>query len=716
MKKKVILSVLLSFSFYLLSSQVPQGINYQAVARDATGAILINTNLGIKIGILTDTILNKYVWEEEQNVKTNNFGIFSLVIGDPSATKIQGDINSFSEISWKGVPLFIRLKVKDGGTVWHEMGAAKLWSVPYAMTSGDLAGSVKRLQVAATETSLDSALFEVRNKDGRIVFAVYNEGVRIYVDDGLAGKGLKGGFAIGGFNKAKGIQQDYFIVNADSIRAYIDTDTAKATKGGFAIGGFNPAKREREEFLRVTRDSTRVYLNNTGTKARKGGFAIGGFNNAKGGIQDFLLISEDSIRMYINNNPVKATKGGFAVGGFNKAKGFLPQYLSVNPNRTSVQVNDSTKGFVVSNVQTGVSRNFMDMTVENYFIGYQSGSLTTPGVGDIGKYNSFMGYQTGVKNVTGKKNVYLGFQTGYESYDANYNVLIGNESGKNNSTGDNNTFIGYWSGQANNGNYNTFVGERAGNKNTTGTFNVYIGARSGLSNSASTSNYNTFVGSYSGYYSTDAANNVFIGNWSGYNNRTGDGNVFIGYQSGYNSKLSNRLYIANTSSYPPLIYGEFDNKTVVINDTLPHAMTFYVNGSAGGTGAWQNLSDARLKKNITTIADPLEKVMQLRGVEFEWKENTVNDPGRHIGFIAQEAINVVPEIVNNSGTNMSMQYAPLTAILVEAIKQQQRVIEQQQKDISEIRQLNQLLMEQNLKISSSLEELRRYVDNNLNKN
>jgi trimeric autotransporter adhesin len=44
----------------------------------------------------------------------------------------------------------------------------------------------------------------VRNKDGRIVFAVYNEGVRVYVDDGLAGKALEGGFAIGGFDKAKG--------------------------------------------------------------------------------------------------------------------------------------------------------------------------------------------------------------------------------------------------------------------------------------------------------------------------------------------------------------------------------------------------------------------------------------------------------------------------------------------------------------------------------
>ena len=135
------------------------------------------------------------------------------------------------------------------------MGQAKLWTVPYAMTSGELAGSVKKLEVVGDDTQSDEALFEVKRKDGATMFAVYNHGVRVYMPLDTLAKARKGGFAIGGFDKAKGIVQDYFIVNPDSIRAYIDTNPAKARKGGFAIGGFDKAKAGNEEYLRVTREA-----------------------------------------------------------------------------------------------------------------------------------------------------------------------------------------------------------------------------------------------------------------------------------------------------------------------------------------------------------------------------------------------------------------------------------------------------------------------------
>ena len=88
---------------------------------------------------------------------------------------------------------------------------------------------------------MDEALFEVKNKSGQTVFAVYNEGVRVYVDDGAA-KGSKGGFAIGGFGTEKGVSQQYFIVNPDLIRMYVDDNPAKGAKGGFALGGFSASK------------------------------------------------------------------------------------------------------------------------------------------------------------------------------------------------------------------------------------------------------------------------------------------------------------------------------------------------------------------------------------------------------------------------------------------------------------------------------------------
>ena len=93
-------------------------------------------------------------------------------------------------------------------------------------------------------------------------------------------------------------------------------------------------------------------------------------------------------------------------------------------------------------------------------------------------------------------------------------------------------------------------------------------------------------------------------------------------------------------------------------------------------------SDARFKTNITPIENPLQKVLQLRGVNFDWK--TTEFPARSfsenrsLGFIAQEVEKVLPEVVqteNNAEGYKSVQYDKVVALLVEAIKDQQKQID-----------------------------------------
>jgi len=150
-----------------------------------------------------------------------------------------------------------------------------------------------------------------------------------------------------------------------------------------------------------------------------------------------------------------------------------------------------------------------------------------------------------------------------------------------------------------------------------------------------------------------------------------------------NETESGRLYIANNASVP-LIYGQFNTDTmVVINGTSAQNVskyTFYVNGTAGGKDSWNSLSDYRFKRDIQTIAGALDKVKKLRGVTFQWKDEA-SGAQPHIGFIAQEMAEVVPEVVNTQGGVYSVQYAPVTAVLVEAIKEQQKMIEQLQEEI-----------------------------------
>ena len=80
-------------------------------------------------------------------------------------------------------------------------------------------------------------------------------------------------------------------------------------------------------------------------------------------------------------------------------------------------------------------------------------------------------------------------------------------------------------------------------------------------------------------------------------------------------------------------------------------------------------SDKRLKKNIEQINNPLEKILSLRGVTFDWRKSDKHD----IGFIAQEVQQQIPEIVGyDSGYDiLTLDYAKVVPFLVEAIKKQQ---------------------------------------------
>ena len=86
-------------SFLSISAQAPQGINYQAIARDASGNVLSEASLTVKIGILSGSASGTLVWEEVHSKTTSSLGLFTLVIGDPSATHTGGTAATFDAIT-----------------------------------------------------------------------------------------------------------------------------------------------------------------------------------------------------------------------------------------------------------------------------------------------------------------------------------------------------------------------------------------------------------------------------------------------------------------------------------------------------------------------------------------------------------------------------------------------------------------------------------------
>lgn len=118
-----------------------------------------------------------------------------------------------------------------------------------------------------------------------------------------------------------------------------------------------------------------------------------------------------------------------------------------------------------------------------------------------------------------------------------------------------------------------------------------------------------------------------------------------------------------------------------------YAMTVFGSIWANGT---TYASDERFKQNITPIANPLEKLLQINGVEYEMKsaEFAPNNfaPGRQMGLLAQNIEKVVPEAVHEKDGYKGVDYARLVPLLVESIKAQQVQINNLQQELLDLRQ------------------------------
>lgn len=608
-------------------SQASQGFNFQAVARDDAGTLMTNTDIVVIAEILFGSEEGDVVWQETQVTRTNEYGLFSLVLcGDPRL-KTGGSLEDPADIDWGAGAHFLHLAV-DAGEGPVLLGSQPLRPVPYSLSASNVSGNLPSLAVGGKGTVPDEeALFMVRRSDGYPVFAVYEDGVWAFTDTVDSVKGKKGGFAVGGYKKAN---------------KSIETDA----------------------FLRVTPDSVRINVNDNPAKGIKGGFAVGGYHkDAKSKPVNFMQLTPENY--FIGHE-----------AGINNETGLYNSFLGYHAGRSNMYGS------------------------ENIFIGYGAGlhhegvnpdNMPAPGSLDIGNRNTYIGYESGYSSIKSGMNTMIGTHAGYFNL-ASSNTFVGDASGYNNTTGTKNVFLGTSSGLLNEtGANNIFLGVHAGFGNADGSGNVAIG--DGAGSTFKSGNFNVIIGSGAGgigYYGGDgtASNNVIIGHDAGNRLINGSNNIFIGNQAGKNEDGSNLLYIANTETDQPLVWGSFEQKNLVINgngaDNIAK-LTFFVNGDAGGNLAWSTESDARMKEDVEPISQALEKVMSLQGVNFTWKDATRETLGRQMGFIAQQAEPIIPEVVINKDDHYSMQYAPITALLVEAVKEQQKILDDKEQEIRDLR-------------------------------
>ncbi len=418
----------------------------------------------------------------------------------------------------------------------------------------------------------------------------------------------------------------------------------------------------------------------------------------------------------------------------------------------------------------GARAGLVNTGTDNVFIGESSGAFNTSG-----SANTFMGRSSGRQNTTGVSNLFLGHSSGRNNNTGSLNSFLGNASGSVLDNGFENTFLGNASGSAIvSGSYNTFLGSRAGLAGGTpingvqraiaigreakvscsrcaviggtGTESVQVGIGTTRplaqldvqGNPDSTTTMVNATVNYSGFtdvvgvrgnsqpaagygigldaLATYLGVRSVINNVGQGTNISTYGGLFINNMNGLGTKYGISGTVTSTGASPR--YAVFGNAPTAAN-----SYAGYFNGNVGYTGSLSQISDQRLKKNIRSLDEALNKIMALQPKTYAFRQNEyahLNLPdGQQIGFLSQEVDQIFPELTldteiatprpNNpkeslTTTVKTLNYTGLIPVLTGAIQEQQRTIEDLQTEVSRRKTENQVLQ-------NRLDELEAIVQN-----
>ena len=175
---KRLLTLILSATLTMMnmySQTAPLGINYQAVARDNAGIELTNQSLDVRFSILQNSPGGALEWQETQTAQTNQFGLFTLTIGQIN-NKTGGTALNFDSVKWGSGSHYLKTEI-DFGSGFVTMGTTQMQAVPYALyakTAGSGGGSTAQITYNPTTRKLYVNSNEVADLSGIGANAVQN--------------------------------------------------------------------------------------------------------------------------------------------------------------------------------------------------------------------------------------------------------------------------------------------------------------------------------------------------------------------------------------------------------------------------------------------------------------------------------------------------------------------------------------------------------------
>jgi len=179
----------------------------------------------------------------------------------------------------------------------------------------------------------------------------------------------------------------------------------------------------------------------------------------------------------------------------------------------------------------------------------------------------------------------------------------------------------------------------------------------------------------------------------------GGGNVMIGSYDNPASTLHVKRDVSNTyvarienqgndaSAFGLKIRTESTNGACpILQCESPAGLVFraFADGDLFGTGGIITSSDISLKTDIDYMTSSLAKILSLKPITFKWKEHLKLNPRMNRGFIAQDLIEIYPDLVTERDDILSVNYTGLISELVMSTKEQHAIIEEKQTKIEEL--------------------------------
>jgi hypothetical protein len=323
-----------------------------------------------------------------------------------------------------------------------------------------------------------------------------------------------------------------------------------------------------------------------------------------------------------------------------------------------------------------------------------------------GSHNTANGFEALYTNNTGNSNTATGVHSLHSS-NGNQNTANGYDALYNNSGGNDNTATGFGSlAFSTTGINNTAVGSGSLISVTTGSNNTAIGYNANVGAGSLTNA--TAVGAFA---RADINNSMVLGSINGINGATASTNVGIGTTTPhaalqFGNIIDNRRIVLWENTNSSIDFYGFGINSGTLRYNVPNSgnvhsfmagntvlLNLFGTGNATLAGILTQLSDARLKRDITPINSTINDIQKINAYSYYWIDEN-RDRDQQIGLLAQEVEKVFPRLVKRDAAGLlSVNYNGFVPLLIKGMQEQQQQINDLKKEIDLLKEQNKMLLQ-----------------------